>query len=642
MGRGGLYFRTTLPSGSHRPPNAPSALPAVPPSADGLEEIESGSTLRMIDSSSAALLAEINSKAKRIRLWPLATVVSVTFLGGLAALRAPTWVLCVLALFCCGGIYFAALQDRLRKTVVLFYEMEPQFEEAYQRLHNAFEQIRMCHRRWHVEAQGGVHNLHEWKTHAGATSLVRRKSVTFELGAPPYFRTNVTIPVIPAGRQTLYFFPDRLLVYAPEGVGAVAYDALDLATEREKFIESDGVPGDAQVVGSTWRYVNKSGGPDKRYNDNREIPIALYEAVQLTSGSGLREYFQLSKVGVATEFKESLRHLASVLTVRAAALQSGFITCPCNNCSGHIEFPADNVGQVVKCPHCGLETTLFKAAVPQPPNSPSLPVDVRDKEAPANGYDPSELLKVCDSILEDGEISGDEAYTLSNWLNEHREASFHWPGDSLVPLLQQIWEDGKVTKTELRQLARALVRIRKESVKRQSQRAANEAIAAAKQAFRSFDLSQPVVPLLPYAAEIKSHSERGVRYHVDLSFPSCTCPDFMTRRQSLPVGHINRCCKHVFDAYRQLVTVEDCRGWMRGFIENGWPAHPDSEWSVVPVDGSYILASTAPNGWSNIYAINGHEYGRFGYNLAEERWAYGEAPGHADEIVSVVHQICRV
>src|SRR4051812_2780117 len=54
MGRGGLYFRTTLPSGSHRVPNSRPAPQLVTPSSDGLEEIESGSTLRMIDSSSAA------------------------------------------------------------------------------------------------------------------------------------------------------------------------------------------------------------------------------------------------------------------------------------------------------------------------------------------------------------------------------------------------------------------------------------------------------------------------------------------------------------------------------------------------------------------------------------------------------------
>jgi hypothetical protein len=30
-----------------------------------------------------------------------------------------------------------------------------------------------------------------------------------------------------------------------------------------------------------------------------------------------------------------------------------------------------------------------------------------------NDYDPSELIAVCDSIIEDGEISGDELYALA-------------------------------------------------------------------------------------------------------------------------------------------------------------------------------------------------------------------------------------
>src|SRR5208282_783045 len=46
------------------------------------------------------------------------------------------------------------------------------------------------------------------------------------------------------------------------------------------------------------------------------------------------------------------------------------IKCPCNNCSGHLEFEAHQVGVTVSCPHCGLDTVLF---IPQAPlvSSPS-------------------------------------------------------------------------------------------------------------------------------------------------------------------------------------------------------------------------------------------------------------------------------
>src|SRR5208283_2266131 len=32
--------------------------------------------------------------------------------------------------------------------------------------------------------------------------------------------------------------------------------------------------------------------------------------------------------------------------------------CACQNCGGHIEFPAGGVGQTILCPHCGWQTIL--------------------------------------------------------------------------------------------------------------------------------------------------------------------------------------------------------------------------------------------------------------------------------------------
>src|SRR5262249_1229386 len=191
------------------------------------------------------------------RLWPVALTFTVVLLGVLVGLQAPAWTYWVLSPLCCAAIGFAAFKDELRKTVVLFYEMEPEFEAAYQRLHSVFEQVLACRRSWHIEARGDVRTLYEWKTSGGASSIVRRRVVSLRHGAPPYFKTNVLVPVIPAGRQTMYFFPDRLLVYAPEGVGAVSYETLGIGWGDCRFIEEDGVPPDARIVDTTWRYVNK-------------------------------------------------------------------------------------------------------------------------------------------------------------------------------------------------------------------------------------------------------------------------------------------------------------------------------------------------------------------------------------------------
>lgn len=42
-----------------------------------------------------------------------------------------------------------------------------------------------------------------------------------------------------------------------------------------------------------------------------------------------------------------------------------FLKGDCQHCGGRIEFPADAVGTATECPHCGKQTELLLAALPQ-------------------------------------------------------------------------------------------------------------------------------------------------------------------------------------------------------------------------------------------------------------------------------------
>jgi hypothetical protein len=123
------------------------------------------------------------------------------------------------------------------------------------------------------------------------------------------YKVNIKIPLIPAGKQKIYLFPERVLVFDSKNVGAISYSDLNFDIFESRFVETERVPSDAKVVDRTWRYTNKSGGPDKRFKDNKELPVALYEGLVLTSSSGLKEYFNLSAVGLSKEFQEAIRKL---------------------------------------------------------------------------------------------------------------------------------------------------------------------------------------------------------------------------------------------------------------------------------------------------------------------------------------------
>jgi len=130
--------------------------------------------------------------------------------------------------------------------------------------------------------------------------------------APPFVRTNVPVLSIAAGRRTLYFLPDHLLVYDGSSIGAVSYRSVDVVAARQRFIEDGGVPGDATVVDYTWRYVNKSGGPDRRFSNNPRIPICLYDELHFRTASGLNEVVQLSRSAVGEGFAAAVRQLGAI------------------------------------------------------------------------------------------------------------------------------------------------------------------------------------------------------------------------------------------------------------------------------------------------------------------------------------------
>lgn len=314
MGRGGLYYRKTLPSSSSSAstPRSHQRTRVTPnpleDTHDPLAEIESADISAMVDSSSRELVEELNLKRKKIRLWPLSAIAGLISLGMLASNQVATWVVYTTATGFILLTSWLAYRDILAKSVVMLYDIEDRFEKAFQLLHDASQEMKQCIAAWHLEASGRVKNK---KYHAGADALVQRSSVSLTFKNPPFVKTNVATLRIPVGRQTLYFFPDRVLVFEPNGVGAVSYENLRVDVSASKFIESGSVPSDAEIVDHTWQYVNKRGGPDKRFKGNRRIPVAMYEEVHFKSDTGLNERIQLSRHGIGKSFAEAVMKVAN-------------------------------------------------------------------------------------------------------------------------------------------------------------------------------------------------------------------------------------------------------------------------------------------------------------------------------------------
>lgn len=322
IGHGGIYYRATLPPTS-LPQNVPpqtgsSSSPPIPAGTHApLEEIESAHVSQIVDSSSRELLEELNHKRAKLRLWPVVAIVATVIIGLGASSNWPAWLLSVLFAIGLIGTYVAYSRDVLEKTVVLFYEFDSSMESAYAQLHASASRLASSAATWHIEASGKVHDR---KYHAGASNLVRRKATSIRKAEPPYVKTNIETISIGVGRQTLHFFPDRVLIYDINGVGAVGYSELQIDVTSTQFIESESVPRDAEIVGRTWQFVNKSGGRDRRFKENKQLPICRYEEITMASQTGLNEVVQLSKCGGGDEFAQAIAFLGKTMPKEASGV----------------------------------------------------------------------------------------------------------------------------------------------------------------------------------------------------------------------------------------------------------------------------------------------------------------------------------
>jgi hypothetical protein len=89
---------------------------------------------------------------------------------------------------------------------------------------------------------------------------------------------------------------------------------LHITSNVTRFIESDILPHDAQVVDYTWQYVNKNGGPDRRFNNNRKLPICIYSEYMFKSDTGIYEVISTSKHSSMDAFAGFLSKIGELQT----------------------------------------------------------------------------------------------------------------------------------------------------------------------------------------------------------------------------------------------------------------------------------------------------------------------------------------
>ncbi len=311
-GRGGVYYRKQLHGKSpEQAPNTDSQQPRLPDQpqvGNNLQKIQSADVSEMAGESTKDFLNELNSVIKYKNKATIFLMLGIVGIGVMVFNGVPNYLLAVGSISVLVIWLLLLRRDMRLNKFYLQYELEDFLGQAFTRTIDDFKTFANSERVWNINAYGTTEDL---KRSGGASTSFDRKLIKPSLSVPARVKCNLNVPTLPAGDETLYLFPDRILVFQKGKFGAVTYSDLEIELSESNFLEEDSIPRDAKQVGTTWKYVNKKGGPDKRFKGNYEIPIMRYGEIRLKSKSGLDELFMLSNSDAGKSLETGLNSLRS-------------------------------------------------------------------------------------------------------------------------------------------------------------------------------------------------------------------------------------------------------------------------------------------------------------------------------------------
>jgi len=194
-------------------------------------------------------------------------------------------------------------QERQSRMVTAF-DLPPGLKDSYGQLIDAASTLGEVQRLWDTISWRQTDQNRERTV---AARSVERVQVRAGTGGCELIETRWRVPQLENSNG------GELLIYPAFILYRVSTEAFALVDVRETqivydtvaFHENEIVPSDSRVIGHTWLKANKDGSPDKRFANNRQIPIAEYGRLRITSGTGLNEEYMVSSAQAAMQFSKA-------------------------------------------------------------------------------------------------------------------------------------------------------------------------------------------------------------------------------------------------------------------------------------------------------------------------------------------------
>ena len=189
--------------------------------------------------------------------------------------------------------------------VKIVYEFNDELENSFLEYVLAWKKLASSYKIWQVPLQGDVRNS---KNMAGAGHAMLKKDMKISFMMPWFLKSNISVPVICFEGVKLIVFPDKLLIIGKYKVGAVPEKDVDIQFDDVGFVEDTFRSRDSELIQYQWLHPNKDGGPDRRFKENKQLPVYKYGKISISSTEGLNEMMLVSNEklssGLAVAYKQ--------------------------------------------------------------------------------------------------------------------------------------------------------------------------------------------------------------------------------------------------------------------------------------------------------------------------------------------------
>jgi hypothetical protein len=209
----------------------------------------------------------------------------------------------------------AVLRQNLAATrICVNFDMDSEVAEPHRRVQAAFDRMASSQRAWMIRTEQRIDRV-KARSLAG-TVIWRAPALLRRLAATLVDTQDLPLAMsVLRGKSTAYFYPGFVLVDGGRKSDFAVIDIteLEIASAPTDFTETEQAPSDSLFIGSTWAKANKNGTRDRRFKNNRELPILRYGSLHLSSAGGLNEALMFSNAEAGASFAAAAGDLKHIL-----------------------------------------------------------------------------------------------------------------------------------------------------------------------------------------------------------------------------------------------------------------------------------------------------------------------------------------